>query len=671
MPSNATQKEKISFTSRFKSFLSEHKSGTRLFKPVFIVLGLISLIWFLIRVIPKPSRAAYPCLQTAFPIASAFVIWLTGSLGAITLLRKVPIAFKNKNYLRLGFFSLAGISLFAIAVTIGSNQNGLAGILSSQEEIAPVKKEYGNTIDQLKAKVAVVKSDKELVTEIQYPEILSMVREAVNMAGGLQHLISDGKTVMLKPNLVNDYANRTIQVNGATTDYRVVQAVVELVRELNPSGKIILAEGSGGATPTMDIMARLKYLTIPGIDYFMSFDAFSGNYRDFASDSITSVELPDSLSFYPDEKKPNNSRKIYFNKRYFEADVLISIPVLKNHARAGITGGVKNVAIGATPANLYADKNNASPFLRSPIIDHNDGYLAKWMHDYYVARPVDFVIIDGLQGGSSGPGVGGNNLTAIKRNQHNMRLIMAGRDAVATDAIAGLIIGHDPQRSNHLIYVHNSGFGIVDPALIEVVGVKVHTVRKFFGFDNTYQTQTAFTKAAATNYYASCSIVNNTLHLSVSNPEDLARMTIRVDNQKLDKYVVRGFNDVSLSLENITVTQGLVDVYFEDKYLNPLSKQFMATILSSRNMNALEDNLSLYPNPARDFLNIRLKNAPAGNYRISITDMNGKEVVSAENSNSSGIYEDYILTEKLKSGYYLLKMALPDGKEVLGRFLKQ
>src|SRR6516164_6451570 len=39
-------------------------------------MGLFSVFWFLIRVIPKPSRALYPCQRVAFPIASSFVIWL-------------------------------------------------------------------------------------------------------------------------------------------------------------------------------------------------------------------------------------------------------------------------------------------------------------------------------------------------------------------------------------------------------------------------------------------------------------------------------------------------------------------------------------------------------------------------------------------------------------------
>src|SRR5665647_3815704 len=48
-----------------------------------IAIGFTALIWFLIRVIPKPSRASYPCQQAAFPLASAFVIWLTAVISSM------------------------------------------------------------------------------------------------------------------------------------------------------------------------------------------------------------------------------------------------------------------------------------------------------------------------------------------------------------------------------------------------------------------------------------------------------------------------------------------------------------------------------------------------------------------------------------------------------------
>ncbi len=52
------------------------------------ILGLVSLIWFLIRVIPKPSRALYPCQRVAAPLAGGFVIWISGLLGSAFAYRK-------------------------------------------------------------------------------------------------------------------------------------------------------------------------------------------------------------------------------------------------------------------------------------------------------------------------------------------------------------------------------------------------------------------------------------------------------------------------------------------------------------------------------------------------------------------------------------------------------
>lgn len=642
-----------------------------LFKPIFIVIGIVSLLWFLFRVVPKPSRASYPCMQTAFPIASSFVLWLIGSVGSIVLFRKVPGAMRNSRYFKVAGLALSGVLLLFLAITFNRDSIVIANPFTQKAEIVSVNKVYGNTIDSLKAKVAIVKSNTALAADIKYDEILSMVREAVKLSGGMGHLIKDGKTVMLKPNLVNDYPNRTIEVNGATTDYRVVKAVVQLVRELNPTGKIILAEGSGGDTHSKTIMTRLKYLEIPGIDYFMGLEATSGAYRDFNSDSLVAVNLPDALSKYPDDLKPNKTRAIYYNKRYYKADVLISIPVLKNHATAGITGAVKNVAIGCTPANLYADNANKMPYLRSTVIPHDLPTLSKWIHDFYVGRPVDFVIIDGLQGGSSGPGVGGNTIAAIKRNQHNMRLILAGKDAVATDAVAGLIMGHDAQKAAYLVDIHNSGFGTVDPALIDVVGVKVHTVRKAFRYDavNTVVT-TPFDKFASTDYQVTGSITNQTLNMSVSNPVDLARMTVKVDNQKVNKYVVGDFNNISLSLEGIQVTDGDVDVYFEDRYLNPLSKQFKAQIISSVNNHLSQRTISVYPNPVGEEVNIRLENCSNGLYKIQIIDVKGRVMLSVQHTNTANRMEYALNLSKLNTGSYIVRMVCPDGSVLQKKIMK-
>lgn len=57
-------------------------------KWLYPITGLLALIWFLIRVIPKPSRASYPCQRAAFPLASSFIIWLLGLAGSAAAYHK-------------------------------------------------------------------------------------------------------------------------------------------------------------------------------------------------------------------------------------------------------------------------------------------------------------------------------------------------------------------------------------------------------------------------------------------------------------------------------------------------------------------------------------------------------------------------------------------------------
>jgi uncharacterized protein (DUF362 family) len=68
-----------------KTEMDESRPGAagRLARLSAAIVGLAALAWFLLRVIPKPSRATYPCQRAAFPIASAFVLWACGSAAGI------------------------------------------------------------------------------------------------------------------------------------------------------------------------------------------------------------------------------------------------------------------------------------------------------------------------------------------------------------------------------------------------------------------------------------------------------------------------------------------------------------------------------------------------------------------------------------------------------------
>ena len=84
-----------------------------LYKLLFPLIGFGALIWFLIRVIPKPSRATYPCMRAAYPMASAFVVYLLGLTVTAFAIGKVREHWKNSRYwVMSGFLIIALITGF-------------------------------------------------------------------------------------------------------------------------------------------------------------------------------------------------------------------------------------------------------------------------------------------------------------------------------------------------------------------------------------------------------------------------------------------------------------------------------------------------------------------------------------------------------------------------------
>jgi hypothetical protein len=71
-----------------------NRGSTRKLLSIFI--GLIVTTWFLIRVIPKPARASYPCQRAAFPLASGFVMWLLSLFTIKPLMDKIKKSFSDR-----------------------------------------------------------------------------------------------------------------------------------------------------------------------------------------------------------------------------------------------------------------------------------------------------------------------------------------------------------------------------------------------------------------------------------------------------------------------------------------------------------------------------------------------------------------------------------------------
>ncbi len=159
-----------------------------------------------------------------------------------------------------------------------------------------------------------------------------------------------------------------------------------------------------------------------------------------------------------------------------DVDVFISIPKLKQHYEAGLTGALKN-QVGMVPKQLYEMPNNRP---RREAL-HTQGaasptHLPRAICDLNLARKVHLAVIDGIKNAHGGEGVW--NPTFAVAEDH---VLVAGKEPVATDSVAAFLIGLDPQAhtlalpggghcDNHLHLLALRGVGTNQLSAIQVVG---------------------------------------------------------------------------------------------------------------------------------------------------------------------------------------------------------
>ncbi|MHC4075895.1 MAG: hypothetical protein ACYSRZ_05720, partial [Planctomycetota bacterium] len=97
-------------------------------KWLFPLTGLLALIWFLIRVIPKPSRAIYPCQRVAAPIASGFVVWLLGLLASAAAFHRAKHLLAKSRYIVAAICLITAVLAVYVPVSITSNRTTVADV---------------------------------------------------------------------------------------------------------------------------------------------------------------------------------------------------------------------------------------------------------------------------------------------------------------------------------------------------------------------------------------------------------------------------------------------------------------------------------------------------------------------------------------------------------------
>jgi hypothetical protein len=94
--------------------------------------GLFALIWFLLRVIPRPSRAAYPCQRVAAPLASAFVVWILGIVASTMACRRARDLLDRSRYMLAALCVVAAVAILWGAISASENNPAAAAFSPSE-----------------------------------------------------------------------------------------------------------------------------------------------------------------------------------------------------------------------------------------------------------------------------------------------------------------------------------------------------------------------------------------------------------------------------------------------------------------------------------------------------------------------------------------------------------
>jgi Domain of unknown function (DUF362)/FlgD Ig-like domain len=110
--------------------------GGRLARFLLPLMGLACLIWMLVRVIPKPSRAEYPCMKVAAPLAGGFIAYIAGMAIALFSLKKAAHLFGKKKSIFAAALVLCGVAAGMFTV-LKTDSESHAAILATDSLFVP------------------------------------------------------------------------------------------------------------------------------------------------------------------------------------------------------------------------------------------------------------------------------------------------------------------------------------------------------------------------------------------------------------------------------------------------------------------------------------------------------------------------------------------------------
>ncbi len=115
-----------SWESNHERILDKNQKGfykTKFVRLLFPIIGIISLIWMLLRIIPKPSRAEYPCMKVAAPIAGGFIAYIVGLFVTVFSFRQARHYFQKSRYILMLVLIFSGFAVGLFTVLNTSNES--------------------------------------------------------------------------------------------------------------------------------------------------------------------------------------------------------------------------------------------------------------------------------------------------------------------------------------------------------------------------------------------------------------------------------------------------------------------------------------------------------------------------------------------------------------------
>ena len=343
---------------------------------------------------------------------------------------------------------------------------------------------FDSLIRQGRTTVSIVRSDDEtlsepvsLDTDITYAQIEEMTRKAIELGGGMDGLVKAGDIVLVKPDLVDPEPSGV----GETTDVRVIKAVIRVLNEVAP-GEIEFVIGEGSPRPMdyelpysnysspswtelWDVCGFQDLLTDPDMDGInFRLENLNGPWEDL-------VEIPIPGGGYA---KCNNGTLIV-HKTVLEADVHISVPVMKVH-NTQVTVGLKN-NIGLYPSTRYGFSKTAgvSQDGRTHKLIHYADMPEDWVEeeivDMVLVAGIDFVVVDAVMCLQSKKAA--LRSSGVVTNQMRRNMILAGKDIVAVDNVAARLMGQNPDDCGHITLAEKAGLGVNDISRIDIVGASL------------------------------------------------------------------------------------------------------------------------------------------------------------------------------------------------------